>query len=97
MTGTVYGGQVTAAKLPALEHRHLMRELVDLGLAIQNLAVLGCDGLIQVGDLLVERIDVQIVRVDLLVTRTDGLVATGDLGNQITGDFAQLLCVQTGQ
>ena len=72
-----------AAKLPALEHSHLMRELVDLGLAVQDLAVLAGDGLIQAGNLLVEA--------------TDCMVAIGDLCDQITGEFAQLLCVQTGQ
>jgi hypothetical protein len=58
-----------AAKLPTLEHGHLMRELVDLGLAVQDLAVFA----------------------------NDGFVTVGDLRNQITSEFAQLLCVQTGQ
>ena len=35
-----------AAKLPALENGHLMGQLVDLGLAVKNLAVFAGDGLV---------------------------------------------------
>ena len=86
-----------APKLPALEHGHLMCELVDLGLAIHDLAILAGDGLAQTGDLLVALADLQFAFTDAQLTRTDGLVPISDLCNQITGEFAQLLCVQTGQ
>jgi hypothetical protein len=79
-----------AAKLPALEDSHLMRELVDLGLAVQDLAVLAGDGLVQAGYLLVECIDLEIACADLLIV-------TSDLCDQISDNIAQLLCVQTGQ
>ena len=39
------------AELPAFEDRHLMGQLVDLGLAVKNLAVFAGDGLVETGDL----------------------------------------------
>ena len=53
-----------------------MREFVDLGLAVNDLAIFAGDELI--------------VQCDLLTLQRN-------LCNQITGQFTQLLCVQTGK
>ena len=60
-----------------------MRELLDLGLAVEDLAVFAAEGLLQAGDLLVECID-------LLVACTDLLIVASDLCDQISHEFAHL-------
>ncbi len=74
-----------------------MRELVDLGLAIQDLPILAANGLIKAGDLQIEPRDLQITFANLLVAVRDLRVLPCNLCNQITGQFAQLFCVQPGE
>ena len=54
-----------------------MGELIDLGLAVQDVLVFAGDHLVAIGD--------------GLITLNDGLIPVCDLGNQGAGELAQLL------
>ena len=74
-----------------------MRELINLGLAIQDLTVFNLDRLIMAGDLQIEFANLLVERTNLLAALRDLRILACNMGNQITGQFAQLFCVQTGQ
>ena len=73
-----------------------MRELVDLGLAVHNLAVFAGDGLIKAGDFQIEFANLVVKLTNLLAALRDLRILACNLCNQFAGQFTQLFCVQTG-
>ena len=71
------------AELPAFQDRQLVGELVNLGLAVQDVLVFAGDEFVALDN--------------RPIALNEGLIPVCDLGNQAAGEFAQLLLAQTGK